>query len=120
MIVEWIRFFVTAALLALGLVCFSAAVLGVWRFGFVMNRMHASGIGDSMGLLCIVLAMVTATGLDIDSVKLLLLVVFLWATSPVSAHFLIQIEYFTNPRLYDMADRNVTDDDRKEGKEWNS
>ena len=120
MILEWIRFFITAALLVLGLVCFSAAVLGAWKFGFVMNRMHAAGIGDSMGLLCIVLAMVVATGLNMDSLKLLLLVVFLWATSPVSSHFLIQTEYFTNPHLYDMADRQETEEDRREEKEWNS
>ena len=42
---EWIRFFITAALLLLGMISFISAVIGVYRFGFVMNRMHAAGIG---------------------------------------------------------------------------
>ena len=50
MTAEWIRFWITAACLAAGLSGFGCAVLGVYRFGFVMNRMHAAGIGDTFGL----------------------------------------------------------------------
>lgn len=113
MIIEWIRFFVVAGILAFALVCFGAAVKGVWSFGFVMNRMHAAGIGDTLGLFCVVVALCIARGPAMESLKLLLLVVFLWSTSPVSSHFLIQIEYFTNPNLYQMADREEAAKDRK-------
>ncbi len=115
--IEWIRFIIVAALLAFALVCFAAAVTGVWRFGFVMNRMHAGGIGDTMGFFCLILGLVIAQGPAWESLKLLLLVVFLWCTSPVSSHFLIQIEYFTNPNLYDLAEREETEDDMKGGQE---
>ncbi|MBQ1491740.1 MAG: monovalent cation/H(+) antiporter subunit G [Blautia sp.] len=112
---EWIRFFIVASLLAFALVSFAAAVKGAWSFGFVMNRMHAAGVGDTLGLFCVVLAMIIARGPAMESLKLLLLVVFLWSTSPVSSHFLIQIEYFTNPNLYSMAEREETEEDRKGG-----
>lgn len=96
---EWIRFWVTAALLILALLSFASAVIGVWRFGFVMNRMHAAGIGDTLGLLAVIAAcVVSSTGL-MDALKLILLIVFMWFTSPVSTHFLGQVEYFTNPHL---------------------
>ncbi|MBQ9065220.1 MAG: monovalent cation/H(+) antiporter subunit G [Blautia sp.] len=93
---EWVRFFITAALLLLGLFSFISAVTGVYRFGFVMNRMHAAGIGDTLGLLCIILALAVQSGLDMDTLKLLLLIFFMWFTSPVSTHFLSQVEYYTN------------------------
>ena len=94
---EWIRFYITAALLLVGLFSFVSAVIGVYRFGYVMNRMHAAGIGDTLGLGCIILAMAVSSGLDMDTLKLLLLVFFMWFTSPVSTHFLGQVEYFNNP-----------------------
>ena len=94
---EWIRFGVVAFFLILSLVCFTAEVIGVYRFGFVMNRMHASGIGDSLGLGCVVIAMIVASGLNLASLKLLLLILFMWLTSPVSTHFLSTIEINTNP-----------------------
>ena len=73
---EWIRFWIVAAILMCGIIAFIMATVGVLRFGFVMNRMHASGIGDSLGLGCVVIAMIVASGLNLASLKLLLLILF--------------------------------------------
>jgi multicomponent Na+:H+ antiporter subunit G len=86
-------------LLILGLCSFAAAVLGAYRFGFVMNRLHAAGIGDTAGIFLIIASLVVARGPVPDSLKLIVLVFFLWFTSPVSTHFLGQVEYYTNPLL---------------------
>ncbi len=105
MIADWIIFAVVAILLIAALICFTSAVIGVYRFGFMLNRMHASGIGDSLGLLCVIAAAIVATGMRIDSLKLMLLIVFMWFTSPASSHFLSQVEYYTNEHLYRYTDR---------------
>ena len=42
MILEWIRFAIAAVLAILGLCSFGSAVLGAYRFGFVLNSMHAA------------------------------------------------------------------------------
>lgn len=102
---EWIRFAVVAALLAGALLAFISAVIGVYRFGFVMNRMHAAGIGDTLGLFLVVSAMVIASGFNLDSFKLILLVFFMWFTSPVSTHFLGQVEYYSNHQIYRYVSR---------------
>ena len=99
MMLEWIRFAISAVLLILGLCSFAAAVLGAYRFGFVMNRLHAAGIGDTAGIFLVVASLVVAEGLTADALKLIVLVFFLWFTSPVSTHFLGQVEYYTNPLL---------------------
>ena len=84
MMLEWIRFGIAAVLIVLALCSFGAAVLGACRFGFVLNRMHAAGIGDTAGIFLVIAS---------------LAVFFLWFTSPVSTHFLGQVEYYTNPLL---------------------
>ncbi len=107
MVGEWIIFWITAALLIAALICFSAAVIGAYRFGFSLNRMHAAGIGDTLGLLCVVAAVVIAAGFRFDSLKLILLIVFMWFTSPASTHFLAQVEYFNNPKLDKFLRREI-------------
>jgi multicomponent Na+:H+ antiporter subunit G len=83
----------------LALCSFIAAVTGAYRFGFVMNRMHAAGIGDTAGIFLVILSLAVALGPGMSTWKLLILVFFLWFTSPVSTHFLGQVEYYTNPVL---------------------
>ena len=96
---EWIVFIISALLMVTALVCFTSAVIGVYRFGFILNRMHAGGIGDSLGFLCAVSSVMIATGLNIDLLKLMILILFMWFTSPASSHFLSQVEYYTNDQL---------------------
>ena len=114
---EWIRFFIVAALLLLALACFASAVLGVWRFGYVMNRMHAAGIGDSLGIFCVAAALFIAGGPSWEEAKALLLVFFLWFTSPVSTHFLGQVEFFNSHDLpvYAAAGKEEGDGSRRNG-----
>ena len=90
---EWIRFAVTAVILAFAVFSFASAVIGNLRFGQVLNRFHAAGIGDALGLSAAVLAAVIGSGEVFTVLKLLLIMAFLWLTSPVSTHFLSQIEY---------------------------
>ncbi len=96
---EWIRFALTAVLLIGALVSFAFAVFGVYRFRFVMNDIHSAGIGDTLGLFCVTAALMISAGFSFDTLKLALLIVFMWFTSPVSSHFLGQVEFFTNARL---------------------
>ena len=95
----WIQFWLTAVFLLAGVAAFAVAVIGVARFEFVLNRLHAAGVGDTLGIFLIVIGLVIATGFHLDSLKLLLLIFFMWFTSPVSTHFLGQVEYYTNPVL---------------------
>ena len=95
----WIQFWLTAVFLLAGVAAFAVAVIGVARFEFVLNRLHAVGVGDTLGILCIVAGLVVATGFHMDSLKLLLMIFFMWFTSPVSTHYVAQVEYFTNRHL---------------------
>ncbi len=111
---EWIRFFIVAFLLIFGLCIFAAEVIGVYRFGFVMNRIHAAGMGDSLGILSVTLAMALSRGFTMDIMKMALILVFMWFTSPASTHFLSQVEYYTNPHLYHHVSRRMTEEELTE------
>ena len=98
---EWMRFLLTAVFLTAGLLLFIGAVVGNCRFAYVMNRVHAAGLGDSMGLLCVAAALLFGADGLFAAGKVLLPPLFLWICSPVSSHLLAQIEYFTNTKIYE-------------------
>ena len=102
---EWVRFWLTAAVLIAGLGFLAAGVVGNCRFYYVMNRIHAAGLGDTMGLLLTVLALAVSADTVSGALRLFLPLLFLWVTSPVSSHFLAQIDYYTDPRLYEHMER---------------
>jgi multicomponent Na+:H+ antiporter subunit G len=96
---EWIRFGLTAVLVIIGLFLMATGVIAQFRFKYVLNRMHAAAMGDTMGLLFIVLGLIVASGFTFDSLKLLLLIVMFWMTSPVAGHLIGRLEVTTNPEL---------------------
>ena len=99
MTAEWVRFGVCAALVGLGLFCFAVGVVGVNSFDFVLNRMHASGICDTLGTLLIILGLVVANGFNFYSLKLILVLGLLWIASPVGSHLLSLIEERTSAHV---------------------
>lgn len=79
--------------IALGELCVLIALLGVFRLNYVLNRMHATTIADTMGTLLILLGVVMYFGLSWVSAKLLVVLVFQWITVPVSGHLIARMVY---------------------------
>ena len=111
---DWIRCVLASGLILAGLFVVLSAVLGLFRFKYVMNRMHAAGIGDTFGLFFTARGLAVSSGALSETLKLLLLVVFMWFSSPVSTHFLGQAEYYTNPHLYRKVDRAGEEEEERE------
>ena len=62
--------------------------LGVIRMPDVFTRMHASGVTDTMGAGFILTGLMFQGGLSLVTVKLMLILAFLWFSSPVSTYAL--------------------------------
>ena len=92
-----IRDWIAALLLCAGVLCLCVAVVGVYRFDYVLNRMHAAAIIDTLGLLLVFAALIVLRGLCWASGKILLILLFQWLTSPVSTHRIARVEILTNP-----------------------
>ena len=99
MILEWIRFAAAAVLLLTGLVFMILAVFGVNRFNRALNRMHAAAMGDTLGILFVIMGLITMRGFSMDSLKLFLVILFFWTASPVSGHMISRLEAMTNRDL---------------------
>ena len=96
---EWIRFGLTALLLLCALVVLCLSMCGVFRFKFVLNRMHAAAMGDTLGLLLALLGLAISAPDLITVVKFFLIVSFLWVASPVSSHLIARLEVTLNDNL---------------------
>ena len=95
-VIEWIRFLAGAVLLLLGLLIFLIQMIGVFRFKYVLNRMHAAAMGDTLGIGCCLLGLIVMKGFSFTSLKLLLVIIFLWFSSPVSSHLIARLEVATD------------------------
>jgi len=80
----------------LGLLIFLIQMIGVFRFKYVLNRMHAAAMGDTLGIGCCLLGLIVMKGFSPTSFKLLLVIIFLWFSSPVSSHLIARLEVTTD------------------------
>ena len=98
---EWIRFGLTAALMAGGLFVLITGVVGQFRFHYVLNRMHAASMGDSMGLALVLLSLCVGNTDGWLIAKYLLVVLFVWLTSPTAGHLIARLEIATDSQYQD-------------------
>ena len=96
---EWVRLILGLLLLLLSVFIFGAEIIGIFKMKYVLNRMHAAAMGDTLGLLCAVLGLMLISGFNFTTLKMLLVLVFLWITSPVSGHLISRMETYTNESL---------------------
>ena len=93
---EWFRFGLTAALLCFGLFILVTGVIAQYRFHYVLNRMHAASMGDSLGLFLVVVALCVSLNDGWVIAKLLMVGLFLWLTSPTASHLIARLEWTAN------------------------
>ena len=94
-----IRFVISAVLMVLGIFVIFTAMVGNFRFGYVLNRMQVGATADTLGAFFIIAALVVASGLNVTSVKLVMMIAFLWFANPVSSHFLARTEIISNEKI---------------------
>ena len=96
---EVLRFILGIAFILLGLLVFVIQLIGVYKFKYILNRMHAAGMGDTMGLSLSLLGTIVLSGFNFTSLKMGLIIVFLWLASPVASHLIARLEVTTNEEL---------------------
>ena len=106
-VLEWIRFAAGVGLLLTGMGIFMLQIFGVFKFKYVLNRMHAAAMGDTLGLGASLTGLILLSGLNITSVKLALILVFLWLASPVASHLIARLEVVTNEQLEEYCELPV-------------
>ena len=132
----------SAVLLCVGTLLLLAAAVGVVRFPDFYARLHAAGKGDTMGQALVLLGLMLVAGASLVSVKLGLIVFFIFILNPTATHALARGAWVcgVRPLIGDEKDAprqregQVTDEERDalveplerrtpsagEGEEWTS
>ena len=95
-ILLWIRFILGTLFLLAGMVLFVIEIISVFKLDYVLNRMHAAATGDTSGIGLSLIGLMILNGFNLITLKLLLVVVFLWFSSPVSSHLIAKLEVATH------------------------
>jgi len=101
---QWIQFILGMIFLLTGLCIFIVQLFGVFRFKYVLNRMQAAALGDTFGIGISLVGLIILTGFNATSLKMALIIVFLWLASPVSSHLISRLEVMTNEHLEEMCE----------------
>ena len=96
---EILCFILGIAFIIMGLLVFVIQLVGVYKFKYILNRMHAAGMGDTMGISLCLIGTMFLYGWGFTALKVALIVAFLWLASPVSSHLISRLEVTTNEDL---------------------
>ncbi|MBQ0018114.1 MAG: monovalent cation/H(+) antiporter subunit G [Clostridiales bacterium] len=80
---------IAAALMALGFIFMLISALGLFRFPDFYSRLHSTGVGDTLGCMLIVAGMMVMTGLKLITIKILLIPIILFLTSPMATNVIM-------------------------------
>lgn len=90
---------------------FVSSVIGIYRFKYVLNRMHSAALCETLGMMLLVTGLTLLLGASWHAAKMILIVIFLWLASPVGSHLIARAEVLTHAHLDDELE--VVDDDRR-------
>ena len=96
---DWVIFALVAFFVLSSLFMIFCGILGVYRMKYVLNRMNAAALIDTLALLFMNIGLMIANGFTFTSLKLFLIVLVMWLTSPISGHLISKLEYVTNKKI---------------------
>ena len=79
---------VSSLFITTGALSILVGLLGVYRMPDFYTRLHAASIIDTLGVMLILFGLILYYGLNIVSLKLLLILIFILITTPTAAHAL--------------------------------
>lgn len=101
--------FAGAILLFLGVIVFVFEIIGIYKYKYVFNRMHAAGMGDTLGLFLCLAGLGLISGFTFTTLKIALVIILMWFTSPTSSHLIASLVALTDDKLNKNADVRVDD-----------
>ena len=98
------RVIIAGVLMLAGLFVLGIATAGIFRFSTMLNRIHVAAKCDTLGALLVLSGLIVLSGFTVYSLKLGLVIVFLWLCNPAASHLVARAEVKTNPNLEQICD----------------
>lgn len=109
-LLSWVLLIAGSAFMLIG-------AIGVLRLPDVYTRAHAAGITDTLGADLILVGLMLQGGFTLVTVKLALILIFIFFTSPTSTHALIHTAHANGLEPVLNNSGNKTSDKTGDGKE---
>lgn len=116
--IDTIRFILSTICTVLGLFVLISGIFGIFRFKYSLSRIHASALFDTAGIFLMLLGVMIATGFNVTTIKMIVVIVFLWLTSPVASHLIGSLEVTIDDDIekhLEVLDKEMIEE-QKEGK----
>lgn len=88
-----IIYILSTIMLLIGSFFFLVGTVGLIRMPDVYSKMHATTKCDTLGAGFIIAGLMLLTGFSLSTIKLLLIIVFVWLTNPTAAHIIAKANY---------------------------
>lgn len=108
---DWLRFGLCTLLCSFGVVVIATSIFGVFRFRFVLNRMHCAAIIDTLGALFLLGGLMLAADAPVYAWKLFAILLVLWIGSPIASHLVSRMELLTDPDALNHVEQDVPPED---------
>jgi len=79
---------IAGAFLIFGIFFFLVGSIGVLRFPDALTRAHGAAKCDTLGAVLCLIALVILKGFTPSSLKLILIIIFIWISNPTSTHMI--------------------------------
>ena len=99
-----IREWVAVIFLAIGLLFAALAAFGVMRLPDFYTRLHASGMGETLGLMCSFIGLMVYEGFNLTTVKLVIVFLLVFLANPIGTHILVKSAYQSGLKPWTLED----------------
>ena len=93
--IDMLRVVFAVAMMGFGLFSVCVSAVGLFRFKCVLNRIHAAAITDTIGVLSMMVGLALLCGWTVMTLKIGVIVVFMWLAGPVVTHLIAKMELLT-------------------------
>lgn len=80
-------------LLCGGVLCFAVSLLGALRSRKALNALHAAAVGETLGLLLVLLGLMLIRAEGVAIAKLSCILIFAWLTAPLATHLIAWTQF---------------------------
>ena len=99
-----IRTILVGLFLAIGCFFIVVASIGIIRFPDFYSRMHPAGKADTLGQAMVLIGLMIYEGFSLVSVKLLIIVIFIFIVNPTAAHAITNAAYVVGLKPWQKGD----------------
>ncbi|MBB6213942.1 multicomponent Na+:H+ antiporter subunit G [Anaerosolibacter carboniphilus] len=82
-----------------GLFFFTVGTIGLLRLPDIFGRAHSAAKCDTLGAVMSLMAAMVYSGWTFTTLKLLLIVLFIWITNPTATHLIGRVAFLKNAKI---------------------